>query len=68
MTLIIFKKAGFLICLKMPVNLIQYRWEVGAFNKIIICFDKDTNENIRFQRLNMNTKTPLELSHKADFP
>ena len=52
----------------MPVNLIQYRWEVGAFNKIIICFDKDTNENMRFQRLNMNTKTPLELSHKADFP
>lgn len=38
---------------------------VGAFNNRILYFHKNTNENIRYRRLNVNTKIPSELFHKA---
>lgn len=35
-----------------------------TFNNIILCFDENRSENVRFQHLNVNVKTPSELSHK----
>lgn len=51
----------------MLVNVTQYRGPVVPFNNRTLCFDKNTNENVTFQRLTVNTKTPLELSYKAIF-
>ena len=61
MILIILRKADFLICLRYQLSLKSRSSQQENI------FDKNSNENIRFQHLNVNTKTPVELSHKVIF-
>ena len=58
----ILRKVDFLICLKMPVNFIQY---CGGCNSRLLCFDKNTNGNktsgSKCER--KNTLTTFSYSH-----
>ena len=38
-----------------------------TFQQTMLCFDKSSKENITFQHLNVNMKTPAELPHKVTF-
>ena len=59
----ILRKVDFLICLKMPVNFIQYCERSIADYFVLI----KTQTEIRLHDLNVNAKTLLQLSHIAIF-
>ena len=61
MILIILRKADFLICLRYQLSLKSRSSQQENI------FDKNSNENIRFQHLNVNTKPPVELAPKVIF-